>query len=481
MTVTLAAGELTPSMCGVFGIAGHPEAAKLTYLGLHGLQHRGQESGGIVVASGVDDEARFRSHVGRGLVADIFAPEVMERLVGDSAIGHVRYSTSGGTDIKNAQPIGVETRHGPLAIAHNGNLVNTNELREELQNAGAIFSSQTDTELIVHLLTRARAPRIQDRIREAVSQIQGAYSLILMHKDGMIGLRDPHGIRPLVIGRLGGAYILASETCALDLIEGEFVREVEPGEMVLITPDGELKSQRLVHDPDARKLSCIFELVYFARPNSRIFDTDVYGARQELGRQLAREAPIDADIVIPVPDSGVPAAIGFAEQSGISFRHGLLRSHYVGRTFIEPSQSIRHFGVKLKLSAVRSVLQGQRVVVVDDSLVRGTTSRKIVAMIRQAGAKEVHLRISSPPTTHPCYYGIDTPDKDELIASSHSVAEICEHVTADSLAYLSEAGLHTAVGDASASGRTMCNACFTGQYGAGIPTGRAPQLRVVVD
>jgi len=465
-------------MCGVFGITGHLEASKIAYLGLHALQHRGQESAGIVAARHRGSETRFRSHLGLGLVADIFAPEKMDRLVGDMAIGHVRYSTSGGTDIRNAQPIRVETRHGPLAVVHNGNLTNTSQIRTELEHDGAIFSSRTDTELLVHLLTRARPPRIQDRIRDAVAQSQGAYSLIIMDQNSMIGVRDPQGIRPLVIGKLNDAYILASESCALELIEAQFVREVEPGEMVTIDRDQNLQSERLVHAPNAPERACIFELVYFARPNSRIFDRDVYEMRHALGKQLAQESPIEADIVIPVPDSGVPSAIGFAEQAGLTFRHGLLRSHYVGRTFIEPAQAIRHFGVKLKLSAVRSVIQDKRDVVVDDSLVRGTTSRKIVHMLRQAGAKEVHLRISSPPTAFPCYYGIDTPTKEELIASNHTEAQIKEHVTADSLAYLSAEGLHKAVGDQFGKDRRMCNACFTGEYDAGVPSG-PPRLHVV--
>jgi amidophosphoribosyltransferase len=467
-------------MCGVFGIAGHPESAKLTYLGLHGLQHRGQESAGIVVSSGAggEDPVRFRSHLGAGLVADVFTPEAMRRLEGERAIGHVRYSTAGGNDVRNAQPIRVETRHGPLAVAHNGNLINAEELRVELEHEGAIFQARSDTEILVHLLTRARAPRIQDRLRDALAQVRGAYSLVVLHEGGMIGVRDPHGFRPLLLGRLGDAHILASETCALDLIGGELVREVEPGELLLIDRDGRVRSERLVHEPDAPPRACVFELVYFARPNSRLFELDVYSSRHALGRALALESPVDADLVIPVPDSGVPAALGFAEASGLPFRHGLLRSHYVGRTFIEPEQSIRHFGVKLKLSAVRSVLEGQRVVVVDDSIVRGTTSRKIVELVRAAGAREVHLRISSPPTTHPCYYGIDTPNRDELIASHHEVDAIARRVTADSLAYLSIEGLHQATGSTSGDARRLCDACFTGRYDAGIPHA-SPRLPVV--
>jgi amidophosphoribosyltransferase len=460
-------------MCGVFGIWGHPEAAKLTYLGLHALQHRGQESAGIVAGEG--EGAHFRKHVGRGLVADVFTADVLASLTGGRSIGHVRYSTAGGTNVQNAQPITVETARGALAVAHNGNLVNATLVRADLEREGAIFSTHGDTEVIVHLIARSRAPRLQDRLRAALSTLQGAYTLLVMHGDAIVGLRDPQGFRPLVLGRLNDAYVLASETCALDLIEAEFVREIEPGEMVTIDKRG-VTSERLVHDPDGRQRSCIFELVYFARPDSRIFSRDVYSARYEMGRNLAREAPADADLVIPVPDSGVAAAIGYSEQSGLPFRHGLIRSHYVGRTFIEPEQAIRHFGVKLKLSPVRSVLRGKRVVVIDDSIVRGTTSRKIVKMLRAAGATEVHMRISSPPTRFPCFYGIDTPTRAELIASSHSVEDIAKYITADTLAYLSEDGLHRSVDDTRGEDRAYCNACFTGQYPVGIGSDALPVL-----
>lgn len=452
-------------MCGVFGIWGHPEAAKLTYLGLHGLQHRGQESAGIV--SPTAEEGRFRRQLGMGLVADIFTEAKLDTLDGRAAVGHVRYSTSGGPSAQAVQPFTVETIRGSMSLAHNGNLVNAAELREDLERDGAIFSSHSDTEVLMHLLARSRAKRVVDRIREALAQVEGAYTLLVMHPKGIIGLRDPQGFRPLVIGKLeNDGWVLASESCALDLIEAELVREVEPGEIVSIDERG-IQSERLVHAPDSPRRACIFELVYFARPNSNIFGQSVYESRYEMGKQLAREAPADADLVIPVPDSGVPAALGFSEESGLPFRHGLLRSHYVGRTFIEPEQSIRHFGVKLKLSAVRSVLQGKRVVVVDDSIVRGTTSRKIVKMLRSAGATEVHVRISSPPTTNPCFYGIDTPTRQELIAASCTVPEISEFITADSLAYLSSEGLHAAVGDRLGPDRKFCNACFTGEYSAG--------------
>jgi amidophosphoribosyltransferase len=449
-------------MCGVFGIFGHPEAAKLTYLGLHTLQHRGQESAGIVATSPGES---FERHRGRGLVTEVFSPSNMAKLSGNIAIGHVRYSTAGGTNAHNTQPLAVETFRGPIAVAHNGNLVNANDLRKNLESDGAIFSSRGDTEAFVHLMARSRAPRIEDRIREAVAQVEGAYTLLILHEGGLIGLRDPHGFRPLIIGRLGDAYILCSETCALNLIGATFVREVERGEMVSISEHG-IRSEPIVHAPDAPSRRCIFELVYFARPDSEVFSHDVYTTRYTMGRQLAEEAPAAADLVIPVPDSGVPAALGFAEAAGLPFRHGLLRSHYVGRTFIQPEQNIRNFGVRLKLSAVRAVLRDKRVVVVDDSLVRGTTSRKIVEMLRQAGAKEIHVRISSPPTTFPCFYGIDTPNRNELIAARHSVDAIRSFLGADTLAYLSEDGLHAAVND-SGPKKTFCNACFTGKYSAG--------------
>jgi amidophosphoribosyltransferase len=450
-------------MCGVFGIWRHDEAAKIAYLGLHALQHRGQETAGIVARSEADRP--FAKHAAPGLVADVFDQTALDRLRGNSAVGHVRYSTAGGTSPNNAQPFSVETLRGPVAVAHNGNLVNHIELRADLERDGAIFSTRSDTETLVHLLARARAPRMEDRIRETLAQVEGAYTLVLMHREGIIGVRDPWGFRPLVLGKLGDSHVLASESCALSLIEAEFVREIEPGEMVTITDQG-VHSERLVHAPYAKKRPCIFELVYFARPDSHIFDQSVYEARFEMGRQLARESAVDIDLVIPVPDSGMAAALGYAEESGAPFRMGLLRSHYVGRTFIEPEQSIRNFGVKLKLSAVRAVLRGKKVVVVDDSLVRGTTSRKIVRMLREAGAKEVHVRISCPPTRFPCYYGIDTPSRQELIAASQSVESIRSFLEADSLAYLSEEGLHRSVGDRDPE-QSFCNACFTGKYSTG--------------
>ncbi|QAT82636.1 amidophosphoribosyltransferase [Corallococcus coralloides] len=444
-------------MCGIFGIVGHGEASNLTYLGLHALQHRGQESAGIVASDG----DTLRAHRQMGLVADIFTAPVIEGLPGKAAIGHVRYSTAGGSGIKNAQPLFVNYAGGQFSIAHNGNLVNAVELKAELEAEGALFQSDADTEVVMHLLARSKQPTFEARLVEALRRVEGAYSILLLTEDKLIAVRDPNGFRPLVLGKMKeGAYVLASETTALDLIEAEIVRELEPGELVVIE-NGVLRSS-MPFKPAPRLGRCIFEHVYFAKPDSVLFGSSVYEVRKRLGMQLAREQPAEADLVIAVPDSGVPAAIGFSQASGIPYDVGLIRSHYVGRTFIEPQQSIRHFGVKLKLSAVRQVLKGKRVVVVDDSIVRGTTSRKIVKMLKAAGAVEVHLRISSPPTQWPCYYGIDTPSRTELIAASHTTEEIAKYVTADSLGYLSLEGLGTAVDDPKRS--TYCTACFSGQY-----------------
>jgi amidophosphoribosyltransferase len=454
--------------CGVFGIwaiGQSEEASNFTYLGLHALQHRGQESAGIVSTDG----ETLHVHRDMGLVADIFNAEVLERLKGGAAIGHVRYSTTGASHVKNAQPLAVQYAGGTVAVAHNGNLVNAEALRADLEAQGSIFTASTDTEVIVHLIARScpigtpgTVDYLASSIRQALGKVAGAYSLLFLTPRALVGVRDPMGFRPMVVGRLKGAYCLASETTALDLIEAEYVREVEPGEMVILDGGG-IRSERLFPDqrPPQRYGRCVFEHIYFARPDSVLFGRSVYSVRHSFGRRLAVEHPVEADLVIPVPDSGVPAAIGFAEQSGVPFAMGLVRSHYVGRTFIEPQQSIRHFGVKLKLNALRDVLKGKRVVVVDDSVVRGTTSRKIVKMIRDAGASEVHLRISSPPTAWPCYYGIDTPTRGELIASNHTVEEIVTHVTADSLGYLSLEGLYAALGE-SRSG--YCDACFSGEY-----------------
>ncbi|WP_342378925.1 amidophosphoribosyltransferase [Myxococcus stipitatus] len=445
-------------MCGIFGITGHVEASNLTYLGLHALQHRGQESAGIVASDGHG----LRAHRQMGLVADIFDAPVLAGLPGQSAIGHVRYSTAGGSQLKNAQPLFVQYAGGQCAIAHNGNLVNAAALKEKLEADGAIFQSDADTEVILHLLARSKQTSFEQKLVEALRKVEGAYSLLVLTESKLVAVRDPLGIRPLVLGRMKeGAYVLASETTALDLIEAELVRELEPGE-VLVIENGVLRTSKPFAEP-ARLGRCIFEQVYFARPDSVLFGNSVYEVRKRMGMQLAREQPVPgADLVIAVPDSGVAAAIGFSQQSGIPYDVGLIRSHYVGRTFIEPQQSIRHFGVKLKLSAVKHVLKGKRVVVVDDSIVRGTTSRKIVKMLKAAGATEVHLRISSPPTKWPCFYGIDTPSRQELIAASHTTDEIARYVTADSLGYISIEGLGEAVGDADRG--SFCTACFSGQY-----------------
>jgi amidophosphoribosyltransferase len=453
--------------CAVFGIYNHEEAANLTYLGLYALQHRGQEASGIV--SGDGDQ--FFVQKGMGLVADIYNKAVLDKLPGHMAIGHNRYSTAGGNDLKNVQPLTVNFAFGNLALAHNGNLINAQVLRNELEAYGAIFQSTSDSEVIIHLIAHSRADTFLARVVDALSQVRGAFSVVLMTDNGLIAARDPHGLRPLCLGRVRSSWIVASETCAFDLLDAEYVREIEPGELVVISDQG-LDS----HRPFAKThpAMCVFEYVYFARPDSRIFGANaVYAIRKALGRQLAHESWVPADIVIPVPDSGVPAALGYAEGGGIRFETGLIRNHYVGRTFIEPEQSIRHFGVKVKLNAVPEVLEGKRVVVVDDSLVRGTTSRKIVKMIRQAGAKEVHMRISSPPIVSPCFYGIDTPTKKELIASNHSAEEIRKYITADSLAYLSLDGMLKA---APGTPDQYCNACFTEKYP--IPFTRAEELQL---
>ncbi len=448
-------------MCGIFGVYGHPEAANITYLGLHSLQHRGQESTGIV--SGNGQQLIASRHMGH--VADVFSERVLERLRGPNAIGHVRYSTAGQSHIKNAQPFAVDYAHGTVAVAHNGNLVNALHLRAELEKEGSIFQSGMDTEVIVHLMARSRQPDLPSRLVEALTRVQGAYSLLVLTQGQLVAVRDPMGIRPLALGRSRGAYIFASESCAFDLIEAEYIRDVEPGEMVVVDHNGLLSSRPFEAQPRKR---CVFEYVYFARPDSLVDGIGVTDCREAMGRRLAKEHPVDADVVIAVPDSGVAAAIGYSKQSGIPFQMGLIRSHYVGRTFIEPQQSIRNFGVKLKLNPARSVMEGRRVVVIDDSIVRGTTSRKIIHMIRAAGAKEVHFRISCPPTRFPCFYGIDTPNRRELIASSHTVDEISRYLRCDSLGYLSNEGMMTAVG-AAADGEGFCDACFSGRYPVPIP------------
>jgi amidophosphoribosyltransferase len=462
-------------MCGVFGIYGHPEAANLTYLGLHALQHRGQESAGIVSTDG----EQVYVHRAMGLVQESVTETQLEKLPGKVAIGHVRYSTAGGSHIKNAQPFAVNYAKGSLAVCHNGNLTNAEELREELERRGSIFQSDSDTEVLVHLVAISTQIALEDRIVDALARVQGAYSLLFLTEDAMIAVRDPLGVRPLCLGILPAskdAHVIASEPTSFDLIGAEYVRDVEPGEMIIIDASG-LRSMRLPSQGPRRM--CVFEYVYFARPDSVIGGRSVYEVRKSLGETLAREHPAQADVVIPVPDSGVPAAIGYAKTLGLPFEMGLIRSHYVGRTFIEPQQSIRHFGVRLKLNPVSSALLGKRVVVIDDSIVRGTTSRKIVKMVRDAGAKEVHLRISSPPTQWPCYYGIDTPTRRELIASSHTTEEIARYVTADSLGYLSLEGMVTAVAGPKGDPSAFCHACFSGKYPIPFTPSNRRQMRLV--
>jgi len=440
--------------CGVFAIHGHPEAAKLAHLGLFAMQHRGQESAGIAVYNGES----MVCHRGMGLVNDVFTHEALQGLPGSIAIGHTRYSTAGGTDLRNAQPLMVSCQKGQVAIAHNGNLVNASTIRRDLESRGDIFQTTSDTEVVLHYFARSKHSGIPESLAEALDKVEGAYSLVALVKDTIYGIRDPRGFRPLALGTLDGAWVLASETCAFDLINAAYVRDVEPGEMVILDDRG-LTSLRFA--PPAQPAQCIFEQVYFSRPDSRVFGRPVHASREMLGRLLAREHPVEADLVAPVPDSGVPAAFGFAEESGIPLRIALMRNHYVGRTFIQPSQANRDLGVKMKLNPVRGLIEGRRVVLVDDSIIRGTTSKKIVRIVREAGAREVHLRISCPPTISPCFYGIDTPDKHELIASAHSLEEIRQYIGADSLGYLSLKGLRQAVDDG--QGR-YCLACYTGNY-----------------
>jgi amidophosphoribosyltransferase len=445
--------------CGVFGIFGHAEAANLTYLGLYGLQHRGQESAGIAASDG----ARLRVTRAMGYVADAFDTAALQALPGRLAIGHVRYSTAGDSSLTNAQPILIDCGHGQIALCHNGNLVNAGELRDSLVRQGSIFQTNSDTEVVLHLYARSQASSAEQAIVESVSQVAGAFSLLMLTADRLIAVRDPHGFRPLAIGRLGDAVIVCSETCALDLIGATYVRDVEPGEVLVVGPDG---MRSLKPFPPARSAHCVFEHVYFARPDSLVFGDSVNEIRTNLGRRLAAEAPAQADIVVPIPDSGVFAAIGFSEVSGLPMRLGLIRNHYVGRTFIQPQQSIRHFSVRVKLNPVRSILAGRRVVLIDDSIVRGTTSRKIVRMVKAAGASEVHMRISCPPTVAPCFYGIDTPRRAELIAATHALDEIRRFIGADSLSYLGLDGLLAAVGPRRDA---YCTSCYTGDYPVAFP------------
>ncbi len=447
--------------CGVFGIYGHPEATAMTALGLHALQHRGQEAAGIVSFDGNE----FYTHKAMGLVDATFSKaKVIERLKGYAAIGHNRYSTTGEASLRNVQPIYADLALGGFAVAHNGNLTNAATIREELVNKGSLFQSSSDTEVIVHLMATSRKDGAVDKLIDAVNEIKGAYSLVAVTDDMLIGVRDPFGIRPLVLGQLAGAKILASETCALDIIGAEFIRDIEPGEMVIVDKQG-MRTLK----PFAKTASrfCIFEYIYFARPDSFMEGESVYEMRKNIGAVLAKESPVaNADVIVPVPDSGVPSAIGYSQASGIPFELGIIRNHYVGRTFIEPTAQIRNLGVKLKHNANKRYLKDKIVVLVDDSIVRGTTSRKIVEMVRAAGAKEVHMRISSPPTTHSCFYGIDTPSTEELMAHKYSVEQIREHIGVDSLAYISVDGLYQALGETKRNNDLpqYCDACFTGDY-----------------
>lgn len=448
--------------CGVFGIFGHPEASTLTQLGLFALQHRGQEACGIVSSDG-SDLHQFRS---QGLVADVLTEDVQRSLVGSSAIGHTRYSTSGRNTIKEVQPFSVTCQHGQIAVCHNGNLPFAAAKRAELEKAGAIFSSTSDTETVLHSIARTPAPTAIDAITKVLTETEGAFSMLFLTPKELIAVRDPRGFRPLVLGKLKDAWCLASETCAFDLIDAEYVREIEPGEMVIVDTDGIRSLHPFVEKP---RSVCTFEHVYFSRPDSIIFGASVNESRHKMGKQLALEHPVEADLVVPVPDSGVAAAIGYAKQSGINFRQAIIRNHYVGRTFIEPTQSIRSFGVRLKLNPIKDLINGQRIILVDDSIVRGTTSKKIVEMVREAGAREVHLRISCPATTHSCYYGVDTPHRKDLIASRMTTDEVCEYIGADSLGYLSLEGMLEAIGITEGA----CAACWTGRYPTEIANGAA--------
>jgi amidophosphoribosyltransferase len=456
--------------CGVFGIFAHPEAANLTYLGLYALQHRGQESAGIAASDGT--QIRLRKAMGH--VNEAFDATALATLPGNLAIGHVRYSTAGESKLANAQPIVIDSVHGQFAICHNGNLVNAGEVREMLVRQGAIFQTNSDTEVIVHLYARSREEGSEKAIVDAISQVRGAFSFVMMTPNRVFGVRDPNGFRPLAIGKLGETWVLCSETCALDLIGAQYVRDVEPGELVILSSAGMRSVKPFAPAPQAQ---CIFEHVYFARPDSYVFGESVNEVRTELGRRLAHECPVQADVVVPIPDSGVCAAVGFADASGIPMRMGLIRNHYVGRTFIQPQQSIRHFGVKVKLNPVRSIIDGNRVVLVDDSIVRGTTSRKIVRMVRAAGAREVHMRISCPPTVSPCFYGVDTPRRSELIAATHTLEEIRRYLDADSIGYLSQQGLTSCVKGGSSK---YCTSCYTGVYPIAFPRDEAAYLQLAL-
>jgi amidophosphoribosyltransferase len=448
-------------MCGIFGVFNHKNASNMAYLGLHALQHRGQESAGISATDG----GIIRNYREMGLVSDVFTEDVLKRLKGNSAIGHVRYSTAGSSSLTNAQPLLVEYSKGFLSIAHNGNLTNARIIKEELESYGSIFQSTTDTEVIIHLMALSHKQSTMDRLVAALKRLEGSFSLLALTDQEMIAARDPYGFRPLALGQLRDSVVVSSETCAFDLIEADFVREIEPGEILHVTRQG-MKS--LNPFKKAKPAFCIFEYIYFARPDSFMFGRTIYEVRKALGRELARETYVPADMVIPIPDSGISAALGYSQETGIPFELGLIRNHYVGRTFIEPEDSIRHFGVRLKLNAVRHAVKGKRIVVVDDSIVRATTGRKIIAMLRQYGAKEVHFRVSAPPTTHPCFYGIDTPSRAQLIASSHSVEDINTYLGSDTLRYLSMESMQRALGNGD---YTYCDACFSGAYPSKFPWG----------
>ena len=440
--------------CGVVGVYGHPDAANLVYLGLYALQHRGQESAGIAASS----NGKMHLEVGMGLVADVFSDVRLKKLPGNIAVGHNRYSTTGVSKVKNAQPCLIEYAGGTMAMGHNGNLVNASEIRKELGAAGAIFQSTNDSEVIVHLMAQSRRNSFVDRAVAALSQVKGAYSIVLMSENELVAARDPQGFRPLCLGKLDGAYIVASESCVMDLVEAEFIREIEPGELILINQFGVKSFYPFQKAPTKQ---CVFEHIYFSRPDSYLFGHSVYSTRKLMGKALAREKPVEADVVVPVPDSGVISAMGYSEETKIPFQMGLIRNHYVGRTFIEPQSQIRNFGVKVKLNAVKPVIEGKRVIIIDDSIVRGTTSKKIVRMLREVGAREVHVRISSPPTTHSCFYGIDTPTKGELIASNMDIDQTCKYLGADSLHYISLEKMLEIFGEQKDD---FCAACFDGRY-----------------
>jgi len=464
MPIELPSNDKFHDECGVVAVFDHPEAANLAYLGLYALQHRGQESAGIASS----DNGSINLEVGMGLVADIFSPPRIKRLTGRMALGHNRYSTAGVSRIMNAQPCLINYSKGSLALAHNGNLVNANAIREELVDQGAIFQSTNDSEVIVHLIAHSHAETFLERVVEALAEVRGAYSLALMTEDEIVAARDPNGFRPLCLGKLDGAYVVASESCVMDLIEAEYIREIEPGEVLLINKEG-LHSYFPFQRVESKR--CIFEHIYFARPDSFIFGEYTYSVRKRMGKALAQQSPVDADLVVPVPDSGNLSALGYSEESGIPYEMALIRNHYVGRTFIEPQSQIRHFGVKVKLNAVKELIRGKRIIIIDDSIVRGTTSRKIVKMLRDSGAKEVHVRISSPPTLFPCFYGIDTPNREELIASKHTIDETCRFIMADSLAYIEMENMLNVMSD---ENHSYCAACFDGNYPVSME-GQGPQ------